>query len=139
MISTTDGKRSKRFYDQLFQQLNWKTIDEGDDYAGYSDGNFTLWVVPAENQKDSEHHFKSVGFHHFSIRVEERSEVDSLFEWCTANNITVVDEPKEYPEYNEGYYAVFFLDPDGMKLEVTYLSAESQIERSDFIQLGSKF
>ena len=29
----------------------------------------------------------------------------------------VVDPPADYPEYGEGYYAVFFLDPDGLKLE----------------------
>jgi len=124
-ISVTDGKTSKIFYDKLFQQLNWKKVDEGEEYAGYSDGNFTLWIVPAENKKSPEHYFKSVGFHHFSIRVEKRAEVDAIFKWCRNNSVTVVDEPKEYPDYNEGYYAVFFLDPDGMKFEVTYLSAEN--------------
>jgi hypothetical protein len=31
--------------------------------------------------------------------------------------VTVVDPPADYPDYGEGYYAVFFLDPDGLKLE----------------------
>jgi hypothetical protein len=29
----------------------------------------------------------------------------------------VVDRPADYPDYGVGYYAVFFLDPDGLKLE----------------------
>jgi hypothetical protein len=31
--------------------------------------------------------------------------------------VKVVDPPADYPEYGKGYYAVFFLDPDGLKLE----------------------
>jgi NAD-dependent oxidoreductase involved in siderophore biosynthesis len=29
----------------------------------------------------------------------------------------VVDPPADYPDYGDGYYAVFFTDPDGLKLE----------------------
>ena len=32
----------------------------------------------------------------------------------------IVDPPADYPSYGEGYYAVFFEDPDGMKLEGMY-------------------
>jgi hypothetical protein len=28
------------------------------------------------------------------------------------------ESPREYPEYRPGYYAVFFEDPDRLKLEV---------------------
>ena len=37
------------------------------------------------------------------------------------NNIKpLYDSPKPYPEYDKDYYAVYFSDPDGIKLEVTY-------------------
>jgi hypothetical protein len=32
----------------------------------------------------------------------------------------ILDAPAEYPQYAPGYYAVFFADPDGLKLEVVY-------------------
>jgi hypothetical protein len=31
------------------------------------------------------------------------------------------DSPREYPEYRPGYYAVFFEDPDRLKLEVAHV------------------
>jgi hypothetical protein len=34
----------------------------------------------------------------------------------------VLDPPADYPAYGEGYDAVFFTDPDGIKLEFVYLS-----------------
>jgi hypothetical protein len=36
------------------------------------------------------------------------------------HDVTVVDPPAEYPDYGKGYYAVYFLDPDGLKLEGMY-------------------
>ena len=33
---------------------------------------------------------------------------------------TILDPPAEYPDYGKGYYAVFFADPDGMKLEYAF-------------------
>lgn len=35
-------------------------------------------------------------------------------------DLTVSDPPTEYPDYGEGHYAVFFADPDGLKLEYAY-------------------
>jgi len=32
---------------------------------------------------------------------------------------TILDAPAEY-DYTPGYYAVFFADPDGLKLEVVH-------------------
>ena len=46
-----------------------------------------------------------------------RSDVDGLYEVLKQHKINVVDPPADYPNYGEGYYAVFFTDPDGLKLE----------------------
>ena len=49
--------------------------------------------------------------------------------WCTKtkeflkkNKInTLYNTLKKFPEYKKDYYAVFFEDPDKIKLEVTYV------------------
>jgi hypothetical protein len=35
----------------------------------------------------------------------------------------ILDTPREYPQYVKGYYAVFFADPDCIKLELVHLAA----------------
>ena len=120
-ITVANGKVSKRFYDELFHELKWRTVYEDDDAAGYSDGSFTLWVVPLEKGRALKHNPKAAGYHHFSVRVPNKSDVDRIYKWCNMNKVKVTDPPRAYPEYNKGYYAVFFLDPDGLKLEITYL------------------
>jgi catechol 2,3-dioxygenase-like lactoylglutathione lyase family enzyme len=43
---------------------------------------------------------------------------------CFAPLATILDPPTEYPAYGAGYYAVFFADPDGLKLEFVHYSGE---------------
>ena len=36
-------------------------------------------------------------------------------------NVADMTRAREYPEYVPGYYAVFFTDPDGLKLELVHI------------------
>jgi hypothetical protein len=51
------------------------------------------------------------------------AEVDRFHcEFLVASGIPVTDEPKEYPQYWPGYYAVFFDDPiNGIHCEFAWL------------------
>ena len=53
-----------------------------------------------------------------------RTDVDALHEMLIKIGAIVLDVPTEYPQYNKGngYYAVFFADTDGLKLEFAYTS-----------------
>jgi hypothetical protein len=51
----------------------------------------------------------------------DRAVVDALANEIPAWGGAILDAPREYPEYVPGYYAVFFTDPDGIKLEAVYL------------------
>jgi hypothetical protein len=46
--------------------------------------------------------------------------VDRLYARLVEIGAIIVDPPAEYPEYGAGYYAVFFADPDGRKLEYVF-------------------
>ena len=47
--------------------------------------------------------------------LASRDDVDALGAFLESNGMTVLDPPGEY--YGRSYYAVYFADPDGMKLE----------------------
>ncbi len=61
-----------------------------------------------------------VGVHHVAFAAESRAEVDERAEWLRARGVTIESGPKEYG-YLPGYYAVFFYDPDGIKLELLHV------------------
>jgi catechol 2,3-dioxygenase-like lactoylglutathione lyase family enzyme len=60
------------------------------------------------------------GLHHLSWRADSREDVDRLHALLLEHGIKVLDPPAYYPQYSGNYYAVFFEDPDGMKLEFVH-------------------
>lgn len=62
----------------------------------------------------------SPGLHHLAFEAPSRRDVDRVYEQLLALRVLVLDAPAEYPAYGPGYYAVFFADPDGIKLEYAF-------------------
>jgi catechol 2,3-dioxygenase-like lactoylglutathione lyase family enzyme len=79
-----------------------------------------LYQVPAEFE-ESAHSRLAAGLHHLCFSVESRDLVDQLFELVAGLGAEVLDPPIEYPQYSPRYYATYFLDPDGMKIEIAHL------------------
>ena len=46
--------------------------------------------------------------------------LDALHALLQKIGANILDAPAEYPQYSAGYYAVFFTDPDGLKLEFVH-------------------
>ena len=61
-----------------------------------------------------------MGYHHYAFELGAREDVDALYAFLLDQAVTIVDAPADYPDYGEGYYAVYFLDPDDLKLEVMF-------------------
>jgi catechol 2,3-dioxygenase-like lactoylglutathione lyase family enzyme len=58
------------------------------------------------------------GLHHLALAAETREDVDAAHAAAAAAGAEVLHAPRLWPEYHPGYYATFFLDPDGFRLEV---------------------
>jgi catechol 2,3-dioxygenase-like lactoylglutathione lyase family enzyme len=61
----------------------------------------------------------AIGVHHIAIAAPSREVVDECTQWLLAEGATIESGPAEY-DYSPGYYAVFFYDPDGIKLEIVH-------------------
>ena len=64
----------------------------------------------------------SAGLHHLAFSVPSRAHVDAFYQEVLLNlqDVKIENPPTDCPEYRPGYYATFFFDPDGIKLEVTF-------------------
>lgn len=58
------------------------------------------------------------GLHHLALAVETREDVDAAHAAAAAAGAEVLHPPRLWPQYHPGYYATFFLDPDGFRIEV---------------------
>lgn len=118
VIRVGDYARSRAFYDTVLGFLGFARKYEFHKTAGWSNGKTLFWIGEADAQgKKHKHRIGNIGFHHYAFELGKRKDVDELYACLQANGFTVVDPPADYPDYGEGYYAVFFLDPDGLKLE----------------------
>jgi catechol 2,3-dioxygenase-like lactoylglutathione lyase family enzyme len=129
VIRVSDYARSKRFYDRLFRFLGFEVSDEYDDAIGWTNGKTRFWIGPADARgRKHKHRIGDVGFHHYAFELRSRRDVDELESLLKELGATIVDPAAEY--YDD-YYAVFFLDPDGLKLEgMKYGEAHAAAERA---------
>lgn len=114
-IRVSDYAVSKAFYQKLFDFLGFEISDEYEDAIGWTNGATRFWIGPADAQgRKRRHRIGEVGLHHYAFQLRSRKDVDELQDFLRAIGATIVDPAAEY---YEDYYAVFFLDPDGLKLE----------------------
>ncbi len=114
-IRVSDIKKSKIFYNKLFNFLGFKVLDEYEDAMGWTNGKTRFWIGAASNRgKGRKYQLGDVGYHHYAFELRSRQDVDELHSFLQKQDVVIIDPPDEY---YEDYYAVFFLDPDGLKLE----------------------
>lgn len=124
-VNVSSARRSIPFYRALLRKLGWLlVIDRGKDYIGIGGGNVDFWIMATERRfRKKRFHRKQTGLNHLAFRVPSRAAVDRFVkEFLKPRRIhTLYGTPKEFPEYHEGYYAVFFEDPDRAKLEIVHI------------------
>jgi catechol 2,3-dioxygenase-like lactoylglutathione lyase family enzyme len=111
-IRVSNYEKSKAFYGRLFEFLGFEISDEYPNTIGWTNGKTRYWIAPAEGRK--KYRIGDVGLHHYAFELRNRKDVDSLQSFLKQQRVRIVDPADEY---YEDYYAVFFLDPDGIKLE----------------------
>jgi catechol 2,3-dioxygenase-like lactoylglutathione lyase family enzyme len=130
-LVVSDLGRSLSFYGGLLEPLGWTRLGE---IAGEAGERVVYRSVPGSftalglRQKRSDAHGVpfdryAVGLHHVCFDVASPEVVDERAEWLAGQGAEIESGPREY-DYTPGYYAVFFLDPDGIKLELLHRPVE---------------
>lgn len=122
-VTVNDLARSRPFYAALMPRLGYPGLWEfGTESVGWLGADGSFWIKQAAPQYAGERFCKDrVGLCEVAFRAESRAEIDALAADIASIGGTILDPPREYPEYVPGYYAVFFADPDGIKLELVFL------------------
>lgn len=113
--------RSKAFYDVVLGFMGFVREWEFDEVVGWNNGETMFWITQADRVgQRHKHRTGDIGFHHYAFELATREQVDALYVFLLEHEVEIVDAPADYPGYGEGYHAVYFLDPDGLKLEAMH-------------------
>lgn len=126
-INVADLKQSGEFYSLMLIRLGWVESLRTTEVVGFKGPDKShIFLVQCEEQFISNsYHRKNIGLNHIAFRVGSKAEVDAFCNFLIEKGITrlYANKPKDYSEeygMNE-YYAVFFEDPDRIKLEVVFV------------------
>jgi glyoxylase I family protein len=118
-------ERSLPFYRELLAPLGYHRVSQVEGERGE-----TIWYIggpgssvglrDAQSESPGPYDRYAVGLHHLAFETSSRGSVDERAEWVREQGLPLESEPREYG-YIPGYYAVFFYDPDGIKLEILHV------------------
>ncbi|KFH68506.1 hypothetical protein MVEG_05320 [Podila verticillata NRRL 6337] len=126
VLSCSDMTKSRKFYDFLMIDLMGYSLFMDQPYSViYSKKTGEAFCISPGN-KTTPHHKTNPGLHHLAFNTGTREEIDAFhsnivsFYASHADHGHILDAPALYPQYGPDHYAVFFTDPDGIKLELAY-------------------
>ena len=130
-LAVSDLERAEKFYDRVMKALEFKKgtgAIGGARHCHYYNRAFAISIRPAHRFAGA-HDPYSPGLHHFCMRSRNRAAVDEFARRVRRLGVEV-DGPRLWPEYAPDYYAFFFNDPDGIRLEVmNHIARRKQMRR----------
>ncbi len=121
-LTVNDLSRSRRFYTALMPRLGFPEVIDYTVVVGFSGKGGSFWLKQADARYAGDTFSKDrVGLCEVAFRAGGRDQIDALARDIPDWGGTILDQPREYPQYVPGYYAVFFADPDGIKLEAVHI------------------
>jgi glyoxylase I family protein len=125
-LVVSDIDRSLAFYRGLLEPLGWSRVgtivgERGETvwYIGGLGAALGLRAAQSDSHPTPYDRY-ALGVHHAAFAAPSREVVDERHRWLVATGAAIESPPKEY-EYIPGYYAVFFYDPDDIKLEIVHV------------------
>lgn len=116
--------RSLLFYSELLGPLGYHRVGQVEGERGetiwYLSGRGTTIGLREAQSESGPYDRYRVGLHHLAFEADSRAQVDERADWVLTQGVEVENKPQEYT-YIPGYYATFFYDPDGLKLEIVHV------------------
>jgi catechol 2,3-dioxygenase-like lactoylglutathione lyase family enzyme len=120
-IEVSNLGKSKKFYKALFNELGFKVIMDAEDGVGFSNQNFSIWVgelTKPRVKREAPTGEEFVVIDHLAILVQDKKAVYDIESEMKKNGFTALFPCEEHPQFEPGYYAVSFCDPDNYVIEI---------------------
>jgi catechol 2,3-dioxygenase-like lactoylglutathione lyase family enzyme len=118
-LNVSDLARSRAYYDGLMPFVGYEPFFATADQFSYRPvgerpGTYLFFYAALEAGPYSR---DRTGLQHVAFIVDTRLAVHHAHAWAAGQGSSIIHQPQEFPQYHAGYYATFWLDPDGFMLE----------------------
>jgi catechol 2,3-dioxygenase-like lactoylglutathione lyase family enzyme len=118
-INVPDLSEARNYYDALMPLVGFEPFLYAEDEFAYKPadnkpGTYLFFYPAAEPGEYSPHR---IGLQHLAFIVRRRSLVDAVYAHVIRIGGTVISPPQHFPQYPGHYYAAFWYDPFGIKIE----------------------
>lgn len=130
-LYVSDLKKSTDFWSKLLEKLNYTVYQKWSSGISFIKANTYIVLVQTQSKYiDIPYHRCATGLNHIAFWVEDKVLIDQIKNYLEKKNVTILYGDK-YPENcSDNYYALYFEDPDRIKVELVYQrSKENSIQK----------
>jgi len=118
-INISNLQQSRYFYENLLPTLGYELYQEWSKGFSYKFGDtYIVFVQTEEKYLEKTYHRGRVGLNHLAFHAQSRKQVDEMTVVLEKQGIPILYKNRHPYAGGENYYAVFFEDPDRIKLEI---------------------
>ncbi|MBO3750025.1 hypothetical protein J5X84_28420 [Streptosporangiaceae bacterium NEAU-GS5] len=121
-INLSNEETSFPFWQDLLAYLGFIILPDGNHFDATDGRSYLCVSVTKPEYQQPAFHRRRIGMNHIAFQVPSAEAVERFVaEYLVPRDIEpLYGGAKEYPKYAEGYFAVYFEDPDRIKIEVAY-------------------
>jgi len=120
-IEVASLSKSKKFYKALFEGLGFKVIMDSGDGLAFANQNFSVWIGELRKprvKRKAPTGEEFVVTDHLAIHVPDKKTVYDIEKEMKTNGFEALFPCEEHPQFEPGYHAVSFCDPDNYVIEI---------------------
>ena len=117
-IYVSDLAQSREFWQWFLQELDYTLYQQWEEgFSMMLAGQYLVFVQARQDMLDVGYHRCRVGLNHLSFHASSREDVDAMTVQLRQKGVTILYEDRHPFAGGPDYYAVFFEDPDRIKVE----------------------
>ncbi|AEJ43721.1 VOC family protein [Alicyclobacillus acidocaldarius] len=118
-INVSDLKRSAEFWGWLLELFGYSPYQAWEHGRSWRKGaTYLVFVQTEERFQEPKYHRRRVGLNHLAFHADSQAQVDELTTQLRMRGVPILYEDRHPYAGGPDHYAVFFEDPDRIKIEV---------------------
>lgn len=118
-IYVSNLSKTIKFWNWFLLELGYERYQEWESGISWKyEGTYLVFVQAERRFMDEPYHRCHVGLNHLAFHAESKEQVDSITAKLKENDVKILYPDRHPYAGGENYYAVYFEDPDRIKVEL---------------------